>query len=549
MLLAACSDDGSSSSETPRRRADATTTDGARPPTAATEPPRRRARSPPPADAGHARRGAGRRRRRARRLRPARHHALPAAVPQQRVHHRRHRHRHRPARRTARRTACPPTPTASSSTPPSGTATTGSARTLRCWPSCPTSTPTASKPADRGPTSAPRSPTTRRSCSSTPPPANGCRCGPRLDAHADDPADRLLTIRPAISPARGPHLRRRPARHVRHHRRRHRAQPPRSACTATTSPPTSTSIEARRPAMEDTFTALAGRRREPRASCSSRGTSPSPARATSASGCCTSATRRSTQLGDVAPAYTITAVTPNSDDNIALQIDGTFTVPNFLTGDGGARQPVQLRERRRRLAARDQRHEPHAAGAVRVQHQRRHHERHRAGAPRASTATACSATTTRSTPATCGRCRNEHNVVHCATKWAGMSEDDIGNAAATLGRVQQLRHDGRPPAAGRAQPDLPRPADDPRRRPRRRPELPACRRHAARSTRDHLDYDGNSQGGIMGADARCGVARHRARRARRARHELQPAAAPLGRLRRLRGRSSSRPTRTTSTGC
>ena len=34
-------------------------------------------------------------------------------------------------------------------------------------------------------------------------------------------------------------------------------------------------------------------------------------------------------LGEVAPAYTITEVTPNSHDNIALQIEGTYTVPNL----------------------------------------------------------------------------------------------------------------------------------------------------------------------------------------------------------------------------
>jgi hypothetical protein len=33
---------------------------------------------------------------------------------------------------------------------------------------------------------------------------------------------------------------------------------------------------------------------------------------------------------------------------------------------------------------------------------------------------------------------NEHNVVFCATKWAGMSEDDIGNAVATLGEMGQF---------------------------------------------------------------------------------------------------------------
>ena len=31
---------------------------------------------------------------------------------------------------------------------------------------------------------------------------------------------------------------------------------------------------------------------------------------------------------------TVTSVTPNTHDNIGLQIAGTFTVPNYLTSDG-----------------------------------------------------------------------------------------------------------------------------------------------------------------------------------------------------------------------
>ena len=62
----------------------------------------------------------------------------------------------------------------------------------------------------------------------------------------------------------------------------------------------------------------------------------------------------------------------------------------------------------------------------------------------------------------------------------------------------------------------------------------------------HLYYDGNSQGGIMGG-ALTAVAPDFTRAvARRARHELQRAAAAVGRLRRPTARSSTRPTPTSS---
>jgi hypothetical protein len=92
---------------------------------------------------------------------------------------------------------------------------------------------------------------------------------------------------------------------------------------------------------------------------------------------------------------------------------------------------------------------------------------------------------------------NEHNVVHCATKWAGMSEDDIGNAAATLGeftnfdtmadRLQQgvLNQI----FLGRLMTRAGGLADDPNlQRADGTPLVDTA----------HLDYDGNSQGGIMG---------------------------------------------------
>ncbi len=55
-------------------------------------------------------------------------------------------------------------------------------------------------------------------------------------------------------------------------------------------------------------------------------------------------------LGDVAPAYTITAVTPNSDDNIALQVEGGAGSPQG-TGLDGARLKRADRKRTGRTCA------------------------------------------------------------------------------------------------------------------------------------------------------------------------------------------------------
>jgi hypothetical protein len=202
------------------------------------------------------------------------------------------------------------------------------------------------------------------------------------------------------------------------------------------------------------------------------------------------------ELGEVAPAFTVTAVTPNPDDNIAFQVEGTFTVPNFLTGDGGPgnrffygdgvtptsdEMPVQNGTLEAPFAcnvstATIDGDEP--AHLVMYGHGLLgdHHEIG-AGNVRAFA--------------------NEHNVVFCATRWAGMSEDDIGNAAATLGEFSNF-----PTMADRLQQGvlnqiflgrLMIAAD-------------GLQTDAAFQRADgtpiidtsELNYDGNSQGGIMG---------------------------------------------------
>ena len=313
-----------------------------------------------------------------------------------------------------------------------------------------------------------------------------------LDAHADDDADRLLTIRPAVVLPEG-------------HTFTVGLRGMADAAGAAIEPSTSfvvyrdnlstgiDAIEARRPEMEAGFTALvdAGVTRSELqlawtfTVASTRNISERMLHIRD---------EALAELGDVAPAYTITAVTPNSDDNIALQIEGTYTVPNFLTTDGSPGNSFyyssdavdSLPEQNGTLespfvcnisVATMNGTEP--GHLVEYGHGLLgDHKEINAGNVRAMS--------------------NEHNVVHCATKWAGMSEDDIGNAVATLGefsnfdsmadRLQQgvLNQI----FLGRLMTRAGGLGDDPNfQRADGTPLIDTS----------HLDYDGNSQGAIMGA--------------------------------------------------
>jgi len=198
-------------------------------------------------------------------------------------------------------------------------------------------------------------------------------------------------------------------------------------------------------------------------------------------------------LGDTAPRFTVTDQTDSASTRV---INGTYEVPNFLTGDGSPGNsffytgeglddlPAVNPENPTLQApfvcnisvATMDGTEP--AHLVQYGHGLLgdHHEID-AGNVRAMS--------------------NEHNVVHCATKWAGMSEDDIGNAALTLtdmgnfltmadrlqqGVLNQI-------FLGRLMTRAGGLADDPNfQRADGTPLIDT----------GHLDYDGNSQGGIMG---------------------------------------------------
>ncbi|NMD25874.1 MAG: hypothetical protein GYA65_16995 [Actinobacteria bacterium] len=200
------------------------------------------------------------------------------------------------------------------------------------------------------------------------------------------------------------------------------------------------------------------------------------------------------ELGEVAPIYMITAATPNTDDNIAMQVEGVFRVPNYLTGDGGPGQSFN--------------YDSTDADALPV----------RNGTVDVGFVCNISVATMNGTePAhlvqyghgllgsnheiDAGNVRamsNEHNVVHCATKWAGMAEDDIGNAAATLGDFSNF-----PTMADRLQQGVLNQIYLGRlmTRPGGLVDSDLFQRADLTPLIDtaHLDYDGNSQGGIMGA--------------------------------------------------
>ncbi len=199
-----------------------------------------------------------------------------------------------------------------------------------------------------------------------------------------------------------------------------------------------------------------------------------------------------------APQFTVTQVQDNVDDQIYRRVTGTFTVPSYLTGDGSAGNgfayapgagpdalPVRTGDFTAgficnipRSTTADGNDPVHPArGGVYGHGLLGSNDEVNAGNVR-----------------TMG---NAHNLVYCATKWAGFSEDDIGAAVAALQDLSNF-----PKVADRTQQGflnflfLARLLKD----SRGFASNPAFQAGAAHTP--VLDgtvfYDGNSQGGILG---------------------------------------------------
>jgi hypothetical protein len=135
-----------------------------------------------------------------------------------------------------------------------------------------------------------------------------------------------------------------------------------------------------------------------------------------------------------APRFQVTQVENDVDERVARRVTGTFTVPNYLTGDGGPGNGFNTGEN-----GLPQRNGDYTAPFICI-------------IPRA--ALKADGAVARARPAVYGHgllgserevsasnvrdMANEHNFVYCATKWIGLSEDDIGNAVSVLGDLSRF---------------------------------------------------------------------------------------------------------------
>jgi hypothetical protein len=200
-------------------------------------------------------------------------------------------------------------------------------------------------------------------------------------------------------------------------------------------------------------------------------------------------------LDNKAPAFQVTQVENEVDERVARRVSGTFTVPNYLTGDGGPGNGFDTGQ-----SGLPQRNGDYTAPFTCI-------------IPRA--ALKPDGTVARARPAVYGHgllgserevaagnvrdMANEHNFVFCATKWIGLSEEDIGNAVSVLGdlsrfptiadRLQQGILDTL--FLGRLMTDAGGFVSNPAFQGQGTPVI---------DTRE-LFFDGNSQGGIMGGAA------------------------------------------------
>jgi hypothetical protein len=139
-------------------------------------------------------------------------------------------------------------------------------------------------------------------------------------------------------------------------------------------------------------------------------------------------------LDDDAGPFQVTQVENDVDERIARRVTGTFTVPNYLTGDGSPGNRFNTGAN-----GLPQRNGDYTAPFICI-------IPHAALKP--------DGTVARARPAVYGHgllgserevgagnvrdMANEHNFVFCATRWIGLSEEDLGNAASILEDISRF---------------------------------------------------------------------------------------------------------------
>jgi hypothetical protein len=143
-------------------------------------------------------------------------------------------------------------------------------------------------------------------------------------------------------------------------------------------------------------------------------------------------------LGGAAPAFTVTSVTPSTRANLATEIQGTYQVPNYLTGDGSSGNVLNNGD---------------GPGSSPIPARNgTYTARFLCTIPRSATNADGSANPTtmmlyghgllgsaREALGASSRYSSVTNVTTCATWWIGMSEEDIGSVLASLVDMTKFR--------------------------------------------------------------------------------------------------------------
>jgi hypothetical protein len=145
------------------------------------------------------------------------------------------------------------------------------------------------------------------------------------------------------------------------------------------------------------------------------------------------------QLGDAAPAFTVTASRPSSRANLLREVEGTFEVPSYLTGTGGpgsvlnngdGQSSSPIPERNGTYTAQFMCTVP--ASAV---------EADGTAAPTRLVlfGHGLLGSDRRDLPGVSSRNSAATNTTFCATSWIGMSEEDVPTLLAALGDMSAFR--------------------------------------------------------------------------------------------------------------
>jgi hypothetical protein len=143
-------------------------------------------------------------------------------------------------------------------------------------------------------------------------------------------------------------------------------------------------------------------------------------------------------LGDDAPAFTVTSATPSTRDNLLTEVQGTFQVPNYLTGTGAAGSVLNngngpgsspIPQRNGSFTARFICAVPRSAvGADGTVHP-----------TRLSLYGHGLLGSARETLGAASRVNSVANTTFCGTWWVGMSEEDIPATVAALTDLSRFR--------------------------------------------------------------------------------------------------------------